>query len=159
MIPKILHFIWFGKGVPDYAWHVINTYKKVNPDFAINFIHEKNAKNAIHPDVTGCLDLVNDKKSKYYKIFNVPIFKNNFKNEIIFNTAFSDALRFYLLDKYGGIYLDLDTWPIAPFDDWLLSQKYFHANVKNKDTAYPDIYFMGADGKTETTRGIYHDCL
>lgn len=159
MIPKILHFIWFGKGVPEYAWHVMNTYKKVNPDFAVNFIHEENVKNAVHPDVAKCLDLINDEKSKYYKIFNVPIFKNAYENEIIYQTAVSDALRFYLLDNYGGIYLDLDTWPVEPFDDWLLGLDYFHVMVKRNTEISPDIYFVGANGKVSTTRGIYHDEL
>ena len=145
--------------MPRYAWHVMNTYKAVNPDFAVDFVHEEDARRPVHPDVAECLRLVRDGSSKYHRIFDVPIFKGMFRNETVFNTALSDAVRFYLLDKYGGIYLDLDTWPVAPFDDWLLSQRYFHANVRNGDKTYPDVYFMGADGKTETTRGIYHESL
>lgn len=44
---------------------------------------------------------------------------------MVFNTAMSDALRFYLLDTYGGIYLDCDTFPVKPFDDRLLNMDYF----------------------------------
>ena len=38
MIPKILHFIWLGPNKPNYVNFAIDTFKKVNHDFEINFI-------------------------------------------------------------------------------------------------------------------------
>jgi mannosyltransferase OCH1-like enzyme len=38
---------------------------------------------------------------------------------------FVDVLKFYLLDKYGGIFLDCDTFPVKPFDDILLQNEFF----------------------------------
>ena len=157
MIPKILHFLWFGKNIPNYAWYVMNTYKKVNPDFTINFIYEENVKNAIHPDVAACYNLILDKETKYYKIFNSTHFENKQnRSVVIFNTAFSDAFRFYLLDKYGGIYLDLDTWPVKPFDDKLMQNRYFHVMCDWGKGAQADLFFMGSDGKTETAPHFMH---
>jgi mannosyltransferase OCH1-like enzyme len=40
MIPKILHFIWFGNNIPSYVYFSINTFKRINPDFSIHFIHK-----------------------------------------------------------------------------------------------------------------------
>lgn len=56
-------------------------------------------------------------------------------------TALSDALRFYLLNKYGGIYLDLDTFPVNPFDSHLLS--YENGFVVNYKPDRYDIFFIG----------------
>jgi mannosyltransferase OCH1-like enzyme len=39
MIPKKIFFIWLGNNIPLYIKYVINEYKKINPDFSINFIH------------------------------------------------------------------------------------------------------------------------
>ena len=58
MIPKVLHFLWFGKSIPDYAWRVANMYKKVNPSFMVNLVYEENVKNAVHPDVSMCYNLI-----------------------------------------------------------------------------------------------------
>ena len=35
-------------------------------------------------------------------------------------TYISDSLRFKLIEKYGGIYLDLDCFPLKPSDSNLL---------------------------------------
>ena len=37
------------------------------------------------------------------------------------STMFSDVFRLYLLNKYGGIYLDLDIEWKKPFDDDILN--------------------------------------
>ena len=59
-------------------------------------------------------------------------------------------LRFYLLDKYGGIYLDCDTFPVKPFDDLLLQNEFFACRSfigKNDiydDICSYDIFFIGS---------------
>ena len=59
-------------------------------------------------------------------------------------------LRFYLLDKYGGIYLDCDTFPVKPFDDLLLQNEFFACRSfigKNDiydDICAYDIFFIGS---------------
>lgn len=56
------------------------------------------------------------------------------------DTAISDAFRLFLLDKYGGIYLDLDTFPVNHFDEPLLAKDGFAINHKKH---HCDYFFMG----------------
>ena len=46
-----------------------------------------------------------------------------------------------MLDKYGGIYLDLYTFPVNPFDELLLS--YSNGFVVNYKPNRYDIFFIG----------------
>ena len=41
LIPKILHFIWIGHK-PNYIDYMLQAYKKVNPQFTINFVNYTN---------------------------------------------------------------------------------------------------------------------
>lgn len=91
--------------------------------------------------------------SKYHYIFNRHHFRQKqFKNNIIFNTAFSDAFRFYLVDTYGGIYVDCDTLPVKPFDTLLLKEKYFQCQGHWDGADHPDLYF------SEVQLEIIHRC-
>lgn len=37
------------------------------------------------------------------------------------NMILQESCRLYLLNKYGGIYLDMDALPVKPFDDYFLN--------------------------------------
>jgi len=54
----------------------------------------------------------------YYGLYNSEFLKKlrNAK-QTDKNVAFSDILRFYILNRIGGIYCDLDTFPNKPFDE------------------------------------------
>lgn len=126
MIPKHIFFIWIGPQLPAQAQYSIEAFRKANPDFTIDVRHIQDVVRSSDPDVIECSKLINDNQSKYSKIFSAPYLNGNqFIKEEIFNTAFSDAFRYYLINKYGGIYLDTDTYPVKPFDDQLLSYRYF----------------------------------
>ena len=43
----------------------------------------------------------------------------SFKNKNITKTAYSDIIRVFLLDKYGGCWCDATTFCNKPLDDWL----------------------------------------
>lgn len=66
-------------------------------------------------------------KNKEYSIDNIP-------NKLY--SIIGDCLKFLILQNEGGIYLDLDTFPIKPFDSELLSNDFF--------MCYKDVYFLGA---------------
>ena len=88
------------------------------------------------------MSLAYSENYNFYKHMVVrPWAKNHLMSEVGHITAISDAFRFYLLNKYGGIYLDLDTFPVKPFDDKLLSyENGFTVNhVKNRC----DYFFLG----------------
>lgn len=152
MIPKHIFFIWIGPQLPAQAQYSIEAFRKANPDFTIDVRHIQDVVRSSDPDVIECSKLINDNQSKYSKIFSAPYLNGNqFIKEEIFNTAFSDAFRYYLINKYGGIYLDTDTYPVKPFDDQLLSYRYFQ--VKRTTTNNFDPYFVGAEANVDSKPG------
>ena len=56
----------------------------------------------------------------------------------------SDVVRVEVLNHYGGIYLDLDTFPIAKFDDNLLSHEFIVVKRKSSGMQpFFDNFFLG----------------
>lgn len=95
MIPKIIHYCWFGRNPkPQEVLDYIETWKKYNPDYEIKEWNEDNF------DIHCC---------KYvWEAYNVKKF------------AFvSDYARLYALYNEGGIYLDTDVEVRKSFDSLL----------------------------------------
>ncbi len=95
MIPKIIHYCWFGRGeLPELAVKCIESWKKFCPDYEIMVWNEDNF------DV-NCNQYV--KEAYEAKKF-----------------AFvSDVARLVALYNYGGIYLDTDVRTLKSFDEYL----------------------------------------
>ena len=84
MIPKIIHYCWFGnKELPDKVKSCISTWEKILPEYEIICWNETNF------DVDIC-----DFTREAYEVGKYAFV--------------SDYVRFYALDKLGGIYLDTD---------------------------------------------------
>ena len=94
MIPKIIHYCWFGtKKQPKLVQDCIRSWKTHLPDFEIKCWTEENLPFK-HPFVEAAL-----KNRKF---------------------AFaSDYARLAIIKLYGGIYLDTDMWVLKTFDDFL----------------------------------------
>ena len=93
MIPKIIHYCWFGHNpLPQSALKCINSWKKFFPDYEIKEWNEDNF------DV-NCIIYTREayERKKYAFV--------------------SDYARFYVLYKYGGLYFDTDVEVIKPMDD------------------------------------------
>ena len=95
MIPKIIHYCWFGGNpLPDDAKKCIASWKKFFPDYEIKEWNETNY------DLSVC-----------------PYVKEAYESK---KWAFvSDYARFDILYKYGGLYFDTDVEVIKSFDDIL----------------------------------------
>ena len=95
MIPKKIHYIWFGKGEKnDRIKHCIESWKKYLPDYEIIEWNEDN--------------------------FDINI--NDFCKQAYDNKIWayvSDVARLYVLYKYGGIYMDTDVEVYKPLDEFL----------------------------------------
>lgn len=90
MIPKIIHYCWFGgKDLPANVKKCIASWKKYCPDFEIKQWDESNF------DLNSC-KYVQEAASKKKWAF------------------VSDYARFWILYNYGGLYLDTDVEIIKP---------------------------------------------
>ena len=93
MIPKIIHYCWFGKSpLPSLAVRCIESWKKFAPDYEIKEWNETNFDVNIVPYTTKAY------QAKKYAFV-------------------SDYARFWILYKFGGIYFDTDVEIIKPLDD------------------------------------------
>ena len=93
MIPKIIHYCWFGRGpLPELAQKCIASWKKYLPNYEIKEWNEDNFDVNIIPYTAEAYA-----QKKYAFV--------------------SDYARFWILYKYGGIYFDTDVEVIRPIDD------------------------------------------
>ena len=101
MIPKKIHYCWFGgKEKPKSVLEYIDTWKKFLPDYEIKEWNEKN--------------------------FDVN--KYSYTKEAYYAKKYafvSDVARLYALVNEGGIYFDTDIRVLKSFPDSLLSNKAF----------------------------------
>lgn len=93
MIPKIIHYCWFGGNpLPESALKCIASWKKFFPDYEIKEWNESNFNADIIPYTKEAYE------SKKYAFV-------------------SDYARFWILYNYGGVYFDTDVKVIRPMDD------------------------------------------
>lgn len=95
MIPKVIHYCWFGRTpLPLSAKKCIRSWEKYLPGYEIKEWNEDNFDVNIVPYVKEAYD------AKRYAFV-------------------SDYARFYILYHYGGVYFDTDVEVIKPIDDIL----------------------------------------
>lgn len=92
MIPKVIHYCWFGKNpLPPLAIKCIESWKKYLPDYEIKEWNEDN-----------------------FDVNIIPYTKEAYAAK---KYAFvSDYARFWILYRYGGLYFDTDVEVIKPMD-------------------------------------------
>ena len=113
MIPKIIHYCWFGKGLmPKSQIDCIKSWKSIMPDYEIMRWDESNF------DVNLCSFSMWSHHEKIYS----PV---------------SDVCRYYALNKYGGIYLDTDVEVFKRFDEFL------YVDLFSAIEMYPEFYTEG----------------
>lgn len=148
MIPKKIHYCWFGRGqLPDLAIKCIESWKKYCPDYEIIEWNEDNF------DVNCC---------EYVK-------------EAYENRKFafvSDYVRLYAMYTQGGIYMDTDVEVVKSLDVFLLHQGFsgFESDTQiptgimacEKDfplfkdllSYYDDRHFVNEDGTLDLTTNV-----
>ena len=93
MIPKIIHYCWFGGNpLPPLALECIASWKKYLPDYEIRQWDESNFDVNMIPYTAEAY-----KQKKYAFV--------------------SDFARFWIIYHYGGLYFDTDVEVIKPLDD------------------------------------------
>lgn len=99
MIPKIIHYCWFGQApLPPLAEQCIASWKKYMPSWQIMRWDESN-----------------------FDIASAPLYVRQAYEARKFAFV-SDYVRLWALEQYGGVYMDVDFEVFRPFDD--LMDKY-----------------------------------
>lgn len=95
MIPKIIHYCWFGRGKkPQQALDCIASWKKILPEYEIKEWNEDN-----------------------FDLDRYPYAREAYDNR---KFAFvTDVVRLYALYNEGGIYMDTDVEVLKPLDPFL----------------------------------------
>lgn len=147
MIPKIIHYCWFGRGeMPELAWKCIESWHKHMPEYK-------------------------------YKLWNEDVFdlnSNQYVKEAYEAKKYAfvtDYVRLFALYTEGGIYMDTDVEVLKPYDDLLCLSGFtgyegskYHPPVtgtmasekggewvKEQLDAYDGIHFLLPDGSYNMT--------
>jgi Mannosyltransferase OCH1 and related enzymes len=129
MIPKIIHYCWFGKGLmPKSQKRCIEGWKKLMPDYTFMRWDESTFDLEAHPLAKYACEV------KKYALA-------------------SDVCRYNVLSEYGGIYLDTDVELFERFDEFLdynffsgieLYREFVTENVQEE--------FLNPDGTSKNTK-------
>lgn len=92
MIPKIIHYCWFGgKEMPELAIKCIESWKKYLPDYELRLWNEETFDLNMYPYAREAYD----------------------NRKFAFVT---DVVRLWALEKFGGVYMDTDVEILRPLD-------------------------------------------
>lgn len=148
MIPKKIHYCWFGENpLPEIARKCIASWKKYCPDYEIVEWNESNFD-------LDCCDYVSEAYEARKWAF------------------VSDVARLYALVNYGGIYMDTDVELIRPIDDLLNCDALLGFETEDRVSSglmacvkkhpffaellhdYNDAHFIKDDGSSDITPNV-----
>jgi len=117
VVPKIIHYVWFdfsndgsGKNPPENYINQINKCKALNPDYKIYIWSRPKA-----------ILFMEQFFPEYVEMFM------NYKYEI----QRVDAIRYFVLYIFGGIYMDMDIKCLKPFGDLFNENKVYLVQDSN----------------------------
>ncbi len=95
-IPHIIHQTWNTEDVPRVFSKWMVTWPRIHPDWEFWFWTQRDIRRLVEQDFKDDLSL--------FDSYTKDVFR-------------SDAMRYYVLYKYGGVYLDLDMEALRPIDN------------------------------------------
>lgn len=128
-IPKKIHLIWLGGNKPLWTEYIVNEIKRINFDYEVIEWDDSN------------IDFVLDNQTLFDQCENLG--------------SKSDILRFELLYRYGGIYLDYDNLVIKKFDDLLHYDFFTGTHISQPNEAW--IGVMGSKPNNEICQQYIKD--
>ena len=150
MIPKIIHYCWFGRGEkPELAKKCIASWKKFCPDFEIREWNEDNCDYLAMPFMAEAY------AAKKYAFV-------------------SDVMRLVVLEQYGGVYFDTDVEVLRDISPLLddegfigfendqyvasgltIAAEAHHPVIQAMIEEYKKLHFAGADGSVTLPASQY----
>ncbi len=100
MIPKVIHQIWLGGPLPDHLQIYVNTWRDKHPDWVFKWWTDDNL-----PELPAYIKPLYDRATKLFPDGNM---RYQFQ---------SDILRYVILLREGGVYVDTDFECKKPIDD------------------------------------------
>lgn len=102
-IPKIIHQTWKSRDIPDKFKSYQEECQRLNPGYTIRLWTDEDIDELLH---------------KEYRWF-IPTYEG-----YTYNIQRVDSARYFILDAYGGIYIDIDIKCVAPFDKMVASMSH-----------------------------------
>lgn len=135
MIPKVIHYCWFGRNpLPKSAQKCIDSWRKYFPDYEIKEWNEDN--------------------------FNVNIISYTEEAYKSKKYAFvSDFARFWVLYHYGGIYFDTDVEVIKPMKDIIERGSFMGIEVPSTSNAVVPAVAPGLGLGCKSEHAVYRAIL
>lgn len=130
MIPKIIHYCWFGQApLPELAEECIASWKKHMPDWEYKCWDEATLSQALYqpnlnPSLKGRTSKQLSEQSQdddHSWLDYMPTYVKQAYEARKFAFV-SDYVRLWALEQYGGLYMDVDFEVFRPFDE--LMDKY-----------------------------------
>ena len=134
MIPKVIHYCWFGRNpLPESAKKCIDSWRKFFPEYEIKEWNEDNFDVNIIPYTAEAY-----KARKYAFV--------------------SDYARFWILYHYGGLYFDTDVEIIKPMNDIIERGGFMGIEEDGRDEEFP-LIAPGLGLAVEAKHPIYKSLL
>jgi len=142
-IPKVFHYIWLGKKLPEEYEPFLQTWLKNHPNWTFVFWVD----NPENYDLGKVKEFSFDQLKKYLhssdraeKRIVIDVKHINFENRKFFDLTKnygqrSDILRWEVIYRFGGVYIDVDYESVKPLD--ILHHTYdFYTGVQPLDTSF-----------------------
>lgn len=162
MIPKIIHYCWFGKGeIPELVQKCIASWRTYMPDWEYRLWNEASLSLTLSP-LKGREDCWLEYMPAYVQ-----------EAYAAKKYAFvSDYVRLWALEREGGLYMDVDFEVYKPFDDLMdqydafagyegskknpvmmggIAAQAHHPWIENMMQTYKDRHFLLPDGNLDMT--------
>lgn len=135
MIPKIIHYCWFGnKPLPELARKCISSWEKYCSDYQIKEWNESNF------DLDACAYIREAYEKKKWAFV-------------------SDYARFWILYREGGVYFDTDVEVLKPIDLILEKGAFFGLERREDDSINKLLIATGLGMGAESNNIIYKEIL
>lgn len=176
MIPKIIHYCWFGRGeMPDLVLRCIASWHKHMPDWKYRLWTEDSLKPILNPSLKGRTSnttdnlLVGSKENDWLDYMPAYVQEAYAAKKYAF---VSDYVRLWALELYGGLYMDVDFEVYKSFDDLMetydafagyegskrnpvmmgvIAAKSHHLWIQGMLQTYENRAFVKADGSLDVT--------
>lgn len=127
-IPHIIHQVWDTTQVPDRYVKWMKTWKKLHSTWEYWFWTLDDVRRLVAKHYPDHLVL--------YDSYHQPIFR-------------ADAMRYFVIHRFGGIYVDLDMEALKPMDDWT-----FHYNCVVSEECYEHSFVVREQPTSNVLNGF-----